>query len=229
MEGASYAASHDKDSGIFFAQQLVPNACATQAILSVLLNSNNTVQLGSCLADFKSFTADFTPEMRGLSLSNCERIKRVHNSFARPESTLLGAVDEDQKGGEDEDQFHFIALLPVGDSLYELDGQHPAPISYGPSNGHWTRHALEIVRRKIEAFAGEIRFNLMAVVADRIRLLEGMLLEKAGGDDLVTSKLMLEREIRQTWAQENARRRHLMFPLILGLLESMVNKDLIPL
>lgn len=226
MEGASY--KHQDTDGIFFAQQLVPNACATQAILSVLLNTEE-IQLGSCLADFKSFTADFTPEMRGLSLSNCERIKTVHNSFARPESNLFGQTSELEDPKEDEDQFHFIALVPVQGILYEFDGQHQAPISYGPSRGHWTSHALEIVRRKIEAFGGEIRFNLMAVVADRIRLLEGMMLQSAGDSAELTSKMMLEQEIRQTWAQENARRRHLMFPLILGLLESMVSKgDLIP-
>ena len=54
----------DYHGKIFFANQVINNACATQAILSVLLNCPH-LELGQQLTDFKSFTAEFTPDLKG--------------------------------------------------------------------------------------------------------------------------------------------------------------------
>ena len=69
---------------VYYAQQVISNACATQAITSVLFNSPD-IELGDTLGSLKSFTEQFPPEMRGLALSNSEEVRRAHNSFARPE------------------------------------------------------------------------------------------------------------------------------------------------
>ena len=58
LEHADY---HGK---IFFAKQVINNVCATQAILSVLLNRPQ-LHLGPELTSLRDFTADFTPDMKG--------------------------------------------------------------------------------------------------------------------------------------------------------------------
>ena len=50
------------DENLFFARQIVNNACATQAILSVLLNA--PVQVGGALKEFHEFAKDLPSEDR---------------------------------------------------------------------------------------------------------------------------------------------------------------------
>ncbi len=54
----------DYHGKVFFAKQVINNACATQAILSVLLNKPE-LKLGSELTSLRDFTTDFSSEMRG--------------------------------------------------------------------------------------------------------------------------------------------------------------------
>jgi len=69
---------------IFFAKQVINNACATQAIVSVLLNcTHQDVHLGETLSEFKEFSQSFDAAMKGLALSNSDVIRQVHNRFAR--------------------------------------------------------------------------------------------------------------------------------------------------
>lgn len=46
-----------------FSNQLIPNSCATHALLSVLLNCSG-VELGTTLSRMKAFTKGFSPEVR---------------------------------------------------------------------------------------------------------------------------------------------------------------------
>src|SRR5690606_10654775 len=95
---------------IFFAKQVIQNACGTQAILSVLLNQDNGVDIGKDLREFRDFTASFPSEFRGEALSNSELIRTVHNSFARSSPFVDETVRE---ATDDDDLYHFIAYLPV--------------------------------------------------------------------------------------------------------------------
>lgn len=107
------------------------NACATQAILSILLN-NPEIDLGKELSEFKAFTRDFSPQVKslcfskdkGMAISNYETLKEAHNSFSKNEYLSI-----ERKGAKSsEDSFHFVAYLNINGQVVEFDGLRNAPI-----------------------------------------------------------------------------------------------------
>lgn len=66
--------------------QTVSNACASVALLNIV-NNIPEIDLGEPLGQFKLFTDDFTPALRGDAIGHFHFVKEVHNSFAR--SVLL--------------------------------------------------------------------------------------------------------------------------------------------
>lgn len=93
---------------LFFAHQTVTNACATQAILSVVLNAGLTPeQLGPTLSEFHSFTQSFPPSLKGEAIGSSEEIRKSHNEFSRKDAFLHESSFHLPTG--DEDVFHFVS------------------------------------------------------------------------------------------------------------------------
>ena len=141
----------------------------------------------------------FGLQLRGEALSNSELIRSVHNSFARSSPF----IDESQRlaNEPEEDVYHFIAYTSLNNTLYELDGLQPAPISHGPcSFSDFPGKIIPVLQRRIERYpAHEIRFNLLALVRDlRIR-------SREAGD---MEGVEREESKRRAWVWENALRRH---------------------
>jgi len=223
---------------IFFAKQMINNACATQAILSILLNNKHPdLELGSTLTEFKEFTASFDLHMKGLALSNSDTIRNVHNSFAR--QTLFEF--ESKQPSKDEDVFHFVGYIPIDGRLYELDGLKDGPLDLGaiPSGTDWVKVVQPVIQRRIQKYSeGEIHFNLMALVSDRKMVAErsiatlmkeieeSSMATSAQEDDLVHLRARLEEEEnkRKRWEVENVRRKHNYLPLIVNMLKILAEE-----
>ncbi|KAE9415610.1 hypothetical protein Angca_005399 [Angiostrongylus cantonensis] len=165
-------------NNVFFAQQVITNACATQAIINLLMNVNDPkVKLGPVLEEYRDFAKHIDPASRGLVLSNSEKIRQVHNSFARPTFYEL-----DLNTPQYEDNYHFITFVPVGNKflilalsrtflfwIYELDGlrEFPLEVSAIPEGKSWMEVISPIITERMRRFNdGDIMFNLMAVVGN---------------------------------------------------------------
>uniref|UniRef100_A0A8D0LB42 Ubiquitin carboxyl-terminal hydrolase n=1 Tax=Sphenodon punctatus TaxID=8508 RepID=A0A8D0LB42_SPHPU len=160
-------------NNMFFAHQLIPNSCATHALLSVLLNCSN-VDLGLTLSRMKDFTKGFSPESKGYAIGNAPELAKAHNSHARPEPRHLPEKQNGISAVRTMEAFHFVSYVPIKGRLFELDGLKVYPIDHGPwaEDEEWTDKARRVIMERIGlATAGEpyhdIRFNLMAVVPDR--------------------------------------------------------------
>jgi ubiquitin carboxyl-terminal hydrolase L5 len=139
--------TYDKD--LFFANQVIVNACATQAILATLLNCDQ-IDLGPELSNFKAFAKDMDSQMKGLAISNSELIRQVHNSFARPEPFDFGGPRPKKR--DDDDLYHFISYVPFKGKLYELDGLQKGPILLGEykTDDEWLEIAKKEINRRME-------------------------------------------------------------------------------
>nr|SVE77747.1 EOG090X0A33 [Daphnia lumholtzi]SVE78375.1 EOG090X0A33 [Daphnia lumholtzi]SVE79004.1 EOG090X0A33 [Daphnia lumholtzi] len=225
---------------IFFAKQVINNACATQAIISILLNCKHPdLHLGPTLSEFKEFTQTFDANMKGLALSNSDTIRSVHNSFAR--QTLFEF--DSKSSSKDEDTFHFVGYVPIDGRLYELDGLKEGPIDLGaiPAEADWIDVVRPIIEKRIQRYSeGEIHFNLMAIVPDR-KLAWQKEIERLQSQSVITIDmqneiqrlLMLceeEESKRKRQKIENVRRKHNYLPLIVQLLRMLGEKgQLLPL
>ena len=155
------------DPTLFFAKQTINNACATQAILSILMNNEN-IEIGEELKNFKEFTMALPAVDKGNSIGQHDNIRKHHNSFARQDPFTI-EEDNSRADKEDDDVYHFVSYVPHNGQLYELDGLQPGPISFGevtPEN--WLAKAKEEIQKRIDKYASsEIRFNLLAVIDDK--------------------------------------------------------------
>lgn len=154
----------DYDPELFFAHQRVQNACATQAILSILLNHPD-IDIGETLRQFKDFAMPLGPSDRGDAIGSSDQIRIAHNSFSRSEFFEFGKT----KATDKDDVYHFISYVYFKGFIYELDGLQPGPIQLTASTPDtWLSDVKPAILERIGTYnASEIRFNILALVNSR--------------------------------------------------------------
>ncbi|KAF2072236.1 hypothetical protein CYY_006436 [Polysphondylium violaceum] len=175
-----------ENTDIFFANQVINNACATQAILSILLN-NKDIDIGEELSNFKSFVQEFPPPMKGEAIGNSDLIRETHNSFAIPQPFIFSK----DKSKSSSDAFHFISFIPFDGKVYELDGLKQGPICLGEYTDidNWLDVVTGVIQSRMEKYSEkEIRFNLMAVIKNRTSTLKSKISDLEKRLELVDTK-----------------------------------------
>ncbi|NXY86449.1 UCHL5 hydrolase, partial [Alcedo cyanopectus] len=215
---------------IFFAKQVINNACATQAIVSVLLNcAHQDIHLGETLSEFKDFSQSFDAAMKGLALSNSEVIRQVHNSFARQQMFEFDA----KSSAKEEDAFHFVSYVPVNGRLYELDGLREGPIDLGACNqDDWISAVRPVIEKRIQntvtmhfVFSGLWKEEPMDTDQSS-NMLSSIQSEVAKYQMLIEE----ENQKLKRYKIENIRRKHNYLPFIMELLKTLAeHQQLIPL
>lgn len=235
---------------LFFAHQVTTNACATQAILSVLFNippHPNSVELGPILSEFQEFTSSFPPSLKGVSIGSSEPIKRAHNAFGRTDAFLNDGkyVNKHSSRGKSEEVYHFIAYIPKNGIVYELDGLKSGPVIVGEYDDNnnseqgdaatatataipWMAVARNAIQQRMAGDA--IQFNLMAVIQDK-RIGLKQKLQQATDANIISTlsyQLQVEETLRAQWKLENQRRRHNYVPLCVSILQELARAGTLP-
>ncbi|TVY80856.1 Ubiquitin carboxyl-terminal hydrolase [Lachnellula suecica] len=183
---------------VWFANQTTNNACATIALLNIVMNVPE-INLGEALGSFKETTRGLKPAYRGQRLSDNESIRNVHNSFAR----RMDMLDSDlclqnnfekwerskkntkrkkttsskrKKKDEDENGFHFIAYVPVDGVVWRLDGLQRQPINLGETGDDWIQVAIQHIRERIVGEDG-VQFSLLSLCKSPIKAIRQQVAE----------------------------------------------------
>ncbi|XP_062508228.1 uncharacterized protein LOC134184528 isoform X2 [Corticium candelabrum] len=194
-----FVKSEETVNRMFFAHQVVTNACATYALLSVLLNCPD-INLGSLLGRIKEFTEAFNPESKGYAVANLHQLKIIHNKHARPVYPHLNLPRTQKRkscASYDCTVFHYSSYVPLNGRLMELDGLKAYPVDHGPVNegDGWISVFKKVISKRIGAQSGSqnsIQFNLLAVRPEKLTSLETKLYE------LQQQWKKLTREIEET-------------------------------
>ena len=142
-----YVKDPEEVNSIFFAQQMVPNSCATHALVSILLNCPDQ-NLGPALTQLKDHVEGTDSETKGLAIGNCPQLAAAHNAHAVPRArrrqekqnnAIPSVVTGSRYTGE---AFHFVSYVPINGRLFELDGLKPYPIGKYLKTTHQISYAI---------------------------------------------------------------------------------------
>ncbi|RIA92654.1 ubiquitin carboxyl-terminal hydrolase [Glomus cerebriforme] len=164
----------ENPNNVYFANQVVDNACATLAVLNIALN-NPEMEIGDDLREFKEFTKDFSPPTKGFAITNHPSFRLIHNSMARhPEEALVVEEASGKSNAAVDDTaevYHYIAYVPIDGEVWQLDGLYPHPVSVGKYSDRkkWYDAAREVMRARTQGFyAEQINFVLLAITKDQL-------------------------------------------------------------
>jgi ubiquitin carboxyl-terminal hydrolase L5 len=171
--GSAKPKAADDCPGLYFANQIVNNACATQAILGILLNNSDKIELGENLTKFKMDTMESSPKARGIAIGNNEVLRQAHNSFRVPEVIEV----TDKKAVATEDPYHFVCYVQCQGRLYEIDGLQSGPIDHGDASpDDWLQKVAPVIQERMIRYAeSETGFSMLALVGNKKQIFQSRL------------------------------------------------------
>ena len=214
IENKSYTpnilSTWDKD--LFFSKQIIENVNAIQSLLEIIFNNDDKIDLSPDLKELKLSMNEMNPITKGLTITNCEKIKNEQNK-------LISLTNDLNKN--DEDVYHFVTIINFKKNVYELDGLQEGPIllEQDVEFNNWTKTIKNILIEKINFFSNnEIKFNLFVLIPDK--------LEQLNNDKniLISKKNYIEEKIKGNTDIENENNFEELKGLDNGLLEEKIKK-----
>ena len=214
IENKSYTpnilSTWDKD--LFFSKQIIENVNAIQSLLEIIFNNDDKIDLSPDLKELKLSMNEMSPITKGLTITNCEKIKNEQNK-------LISLTNDLNKN--DEDIYHFVTIINFKKNVYELDGLQEGPIllEQDVEFNNWTKTIKNILIEKINFFSNnEIKFNLFVLIPDK--------LEQLNNDKniLISKKNYIEEKIKGNTDIENDNNYEELKGLDNGLLEEKIKK-----
>ncbi|XP_013103018.1 ubiquitin carboxyl-terminal hydrolase [Stomoxys calcitrans] len=152
------AEAQDHPKSLFYMRQFTSNACGTVALIHSVANNADIKMEDGALKKFLEKAKDLTPEERGKALENDEGVTESHQTLAQEGQT---AADSEEKV-----YHHFIALVNVGGTLYELDGRKSFPVKHGSTTDEsFVQDAARVCKEFMARDPEELRFTVMALTA----------------------------------------------------------------
>jgi len=130
---ASASSASSSDGNVWFIKQRIGNACGTIGLLHALMNLPESLREASVVRNswidtFAQLTKNKTPVEKAEVLENDTVIATLHDDATSSET------NQTDRGRLDDDLItHFIALVNVDSTLYELDGRKSGPVDHGPT------------------------------------------------------------------------------------------------
>ena len=212
IENKSYTpnilSTWDKD--LFFSKQIIENVNAIQSLLEIIFNNDDKIDLSPDLKELKLSMNEMNPITKGLTITNCEKIKNEQNK-------LISLTNDLNKN--DEDIYHFVTIINFKKNVYELDGLQEGPIllEQDVEFNNWTKKIKNILIEKINFFSNnEIKFNLFVLIPDK--------LEQLNNDKNISKKNYIEEKIKGNTDIENENNFEELKGLDNGLLEEKIKK-----
>lgn len=145
--------------GVWFMSQTIGNACGAVALMHTVMNCMAQVSKGSGgkLAGFAKDAESVSPHARGKLFGSAMR--ELHDGVAAQGQTDAPKPNADL-------DFHFISLVSVDGTLFELDGNNDGPINCGaiePGEGGFIRCAIKHVQKEYIAPFPDSHFSAIAL------------------------------------------------------------------
>lgn len=141
----------------------------------------------------KQKKAEAAAKARAAKANNFKASAAKSKAAKRKARAARESDDEEQEQVDDEEAaYHFSAYMPIGSTVWKLDGLDRQPTQFGDIEleGDWLTTVADVLASRMAQYeANDISFNLMALVKDPLIVLRKELSENVKGINAVEGAL----------------------------------------